>query len=263
MKGRLLLVIGTVAVQVLTLSPSARATPSTTFWAPSTPYVQPFRVLHVTYDTYFQTSVAYPIDVGLEVGALPSQRLQLELGFDLLYPTFSATKPIDVPVLLNAKAGAPEDAYFKGSPGWSAGIFGVGFEQDVTDYNVLHVMLGRTFPHVGSLSAGGYYGLNRTLFRSSSGDEQRAGLMAGWLSPAIDVPKIDKINLAWDVQTGENVFGATGGGLYFYFTPSIDLLVGPVYFFDEDLQPGHSRWMWTFQFDADIDFGPSRPSGGP
>ena len=33
--------------------PLSWATPSTTFWAPSTPYVQGFGVFHVTYDSDF------------------------------------------------------------------------------------------------------------------------------------------------------------------------------------------------------------------
>ena len=56
---------------------TGRATPSTTFWAPSTPFVQPFGVLHVTYDTYFGSKAAYPIDVGLTMGVLPWKGLQL------------------------------------------------------------------------------------------------------------------------------------------------------------------------------------------
>jgi hypothetical protein len=80
----------------------------------------------------------------------------------------------------------------------------------------------------------------------------RSGVIAGWLSPALDVPSIDKLQLAWDVQTGKNVFGATGGGLYVYFTPAIDLLIGPVFFFDHELQPAGARTLWSVQFDAGV-----------
>jgi hypothetical protein len=242
------------AVGAIVTAGPARATPSTTFWAPSTPAVQPIGVLHVTYDTYFGTKAAYPVDTGLEIGILPSKHLQAELGFDLNYPTYTGGGPLDFPILLNAKVGGPEGALFGGAPAWSVGIFGVGFEEDVTDYNVLHAMLGKTFSGVGMLSAGGYYALNENLFLSSEGDENRAGIMAGWFSPAIPFPAVDHINLAWDVQTGRNVLGATGGGVYVYFTPKVDLLMGPVFFFDEDLQPGGSSWLWSMQLDADLDF---------
>lgn len=77
--------------------------------------------------------------------------------------------------------------------------------------------------------------------------------MAGWLSPAIDLPRIDKMVLAWDIQTGTNVLGATGGGAYIYFTPTIDLLIGPVFFFEDELQPGASKSLWSVQLDVDLD----------
>jgi hypothetical protein len=83
-------------------------------------------------------------------------------------PTLVSGEPVEVPIVLNAKVGAPEGAYFRGSPGWSAGIFAVGFEEDVTDADVLDATLGKTFPTIGSLSVGGYYGLHRELMKSSS-----------------------------------------------------------------------------------------------
>jgi hypothetical protein len=83
------------------------------------------------------------------MGASRSKKLQLETGFDLLYPTISGDGPLAFPILLNAKVGPPEDAWFKGSPAWSAGIFGVGFQPNVTNYDVLHVMLGTTVPRAG------------------------------------------------------------------------------------------------------------------
>jgi hypothetical protein len=231
----------------------ALATPSTTFWAPSTPYVQPFGVLHLTYDTYFGAEAAYPTDVGPTMGVLPWKGLQAEAGFDLFYPSFSGDEAIDLPIVFNAKVGAPEDVYFKGQPAWSFGVFGVGLEEDVNDQNVLHAMLGKTFPHVGMVQAGAYYALNADLFRSADGDAARSGLMAGWSSPAIDTPLIDKLILTWDIQTGRNVLGATGGGVYVYLTPTIDLLTGPVFFFEKELQPGGSSWLWSLQLDVDLD----------
>jgi hypothetical protein len=242
-----LILAGSLAV----LPGGARATTSSVFWAPSTPSLQPFGVLHLTYDTYAGTAAAYPIDTGLEIGVLPYQSIGMEVGFDLLYPTFSAGEPLEVPILLNARLGGPEGALFRGAPAWCVGIYSVGFEEDVTDYNVVHAVLGRTFP-VGTLSAGAYLGLNEDLFRSSDGDEASAGFLAGWTAPALDVPLIDRIVFAWDLQTGENAFGATGGGAAFYFTPAVCVLMGPVFFFDEDLQPGGSGTMWSMQLDADL-----------
>jgi len=251
--GRLSLAALAAVILAAALARTACATPSTTFWAPSTPFVQPLGVLHVTYDTYFGSKAAYPIDLGLTMGVLPGKRLQSEIGFDLLYPSIAGSSAIDLPLVLNAKVGAPEDTYFKGQPGWSAGIFGAGLKKGFNDQNVLGAMIGKTLPRFGAASIGGYYALNKDLFRSASGKAERSGLMAGWLSPPIDVPRIDKIVLAWDLQTGKNALGATGGGAYLYFTPAIDLLIGPVFFFEDELQPGASKSLWTAQLDVDLD----------
>lgn len=67
----------------LALVPSlVRATPSTTYWAPSTASGQAWKTPHVTYDTYFgkgpaagsQGAPNYPIDTGLTMGILPSSK---------------------------------------------------------------------------------------------------------------------------------------------------------------------------------------------
>jgi hypothetical protein len=235
-----------------TAAPGLHATPSTTFWAPSTPFVQPFGVLHVTYDTYFGSKAAYPVDLGLTMGVLPWKGLQSEIGFDLLYPSVAGSDAIQLPIVLNAKVGAAEDQYFKGQPGWSVGIFGAGLKAGFNDQNVLGAVIGKTLPRIGALSLGGYYALNDDLVRSADGGEARSGLLAGWQSPTIDLPRIDRIVLAWDIQTGKNALGATGGGAYVYFTPAVDLLIGPVFFFDDESQPGGSKSLWTVQLDIDL-----------
>src|SRR5262245_46200808 len=93
---------------LLASSATGWATPSTNMWAPSTAALQPYGVMHVTYDTYFYSEGVYPIDAGLEIGALPHKKLQAEVGFDLLYPTFSAGEGLAAPFFLNAKIGTPE-----------------------------------------------------------------------------------------------------------------------------------------------------------
>lgn len=244
-----------VAPALVLAAAPASATPSTVFWAPSTPYLQPFGVLHVTYDTYFNRGSAYPIDTGLEIGVLPWKGLQAEVGFDLNYPVADR----DLPILLNAKIGAPEGAYFDHSPGWSIGVYGIGFEPGVTDYHVMHAALAETLP-IGTLAAGVYYGLgDEALFASPDGDEARFGVLASWISPGLDLPLIDKLYLVWDVQTGANAFGGTGGGIAVYFTPAIALLTGPVFFFEPSLQPGGSSFLWSVQVDIDIDLGSDAP----
>jgi len=251
---------------------AARATPSTTFWAPSTTAIQPFLVPHITYDTYFWKGPAtgqagspvYPVDTGLTMGVLPWENLQLELGFDLALPSSD-------PFLFNAKLGVPEDKLFPFQPSLAVGIMGVGTKKSTattlgTDFNILYGQVQHTIPVVGGyVSVGGYYALTEELFQASDGSgTQRAGFMGGFISPdiKIDAPWLQKINVAADVQTGKNVFGAAGGGLYFYFTDKVDLLTGPVYFFDPGSQPGGKQWFWTVQLDVDLPLR-SSPAASP
>jgi hypothetical protein len=247
-------------VSVLLLVPGvARATPSTTYWAPSTAGCQAFRVPHVTYDTYFGKGPAaggagapnYPIDTGLTTGVLPWSRVQGEVGFDVLLPSPD-------PFYLNAKLCTPESSLFRGSPALSAGIYNLGTREGVTDFNVLHFMAQKAVGGTGYFAAGIYHGLgSEALFTSSEGKVVRTGGLAGFVSPSIDVnlKGLKKVNLTADVQTGRNVLGAGGVGVYLYFTDTISLLTGPVWFFDKALQPGGRNTLWTFQIDVDVPLG--------
>lgn len=234
---------------------TAWATATTTYWAPSTASCQGWRIPHITYDTYFGKGPAagtqgarnYPVDTGLTVGFLPFQKIQGEIGFDVLLPTQD-------PLYWNAKICTPEGTLFRGSPAISVGIYNVGFKKDVSDYDVLHLMFQKAIPRGGYVAAGLYHGLNRLLLAGSDGRAAPTGFMAAVLSPTIEVgfKGLRKINIAADVQTGKNVLGAWGVGTYVYFAENVSLLVGPVFFFDRDLQPGGSKYLWTAQLDIDV-----------
>jgi hypothetical protein len=248
----------------LLISGYVNATPSTSYWAPSTTYLQPFGVAHITFDTYFNMNTDFSTDVGLTIGLLPLKHLQLEAGFDFLFPSPYVDDSGDkiLPILLNGKIGIPEDAFFTGQPGLAFGIFNLGFVADKTDYNILYAMIGKTMlPEwgplyfLGNINFGFYYGLNKNLLTSSSGEVDNFGFIASWNSPSIPIPGnvIDHLLLTWDIMTGENALGATGGGLYIYFTPTTSLLVGPVFFFDKTAAGVPDSWIWTLQLDIDVD----------
>lgn len=245
----------------LGLVPSgAFATPSTTYWAPSTAACQAFAVPHITYDTYYGKGPLagaagapnFPIDTGLTIGFIPGSKLQGEFGYDVLLPSQDP-----VQFFLNAKVCATESALFKGSPGISVGFYNLGFKKDVTDYNALHVMFQKSIPGGGYVAAGFYHGMSDVLFTNSDGEIKKNGAMVGFFSPNINVglKGLKKINFAADVQTGKNIAGAWGVGTYFYFTDTISLLIGPVFYLDERLQPGGAKHLWTTQIDIDIPFG--------
>jgi hypothetical protein len=233
------------------------ATPSTTYWGPTTATCQPYLVPHITYDTYFakgptagqEGAPVYPVDAGLTVGFLPWEKIQGEIGFDLLYPS-------QEPFFMNGKICTPESSIFEGSPSIGLGTYSFGLVKDVTDYSLVYLNFQKTLPWGGYLSIGGYRGFNKSLFASSAGDVHQEGFLAGATSPdiMINLKGLKKIQLAADIQTGKNLLGAWGGGAYFYFTDDISLLTGPVYFFDPSLQPGQSQFLWTMQVDINVVF---------
>ncbi len=220
------------------------ATPSTTFWTPCTTYIQPFAVPHITYDNYFTGSGAFPSDVGLTVGLLPFEKFQAEAGFDLFLPG-------NYPLQLNAKAGIPEDAFFKYQPGVNAGVFGAGFKKDFNNYNVLHANIGKTIPHLGSIAIGFYKGLNKNLFLNSEGDAEDTGFMIAYYRTL--EPLTNRIGITADWMSGQNVFGGGGAGLYFWFTKQIDLIMGWVWFNDTEIN-SYPDGIFTIQLDIDFDF---------
>jgi len=55
--------------------------------------------------------------------------------------------------------------------------------------------------------------------------------------------------IAADYASGKNAIGATGVGLYFYFTKDIALLTGPVWFNEGSL---NGKWKCTVQLDINL-----------
>ena len=225
------------------------ATPSSTFWAPSVATCQAKFVPHITYDTYYRRAAAYPIDTGVTMGVLPWDNVQAEVGYDLLFPGQHPTQ-----FYLNGKVCLPENSIRKGVPGLSFGAYDVGFTTDVTNFDVWYGMAQKTLPFGGYISGGFYFGTNDVLFTNSDGKVARTGALAAWTSPDIKIGRkgLSKITVISDVQTGKNILGAGGVGVDLYFTDYIGLIVGPVFFFDKQLQPGRSGVLWTTQLDLDI-----------
>jgi hypothetical protein len=274
MRKKILLVNFVLAA---TMAMNAHATPSTVLWTPATPYIQPYGLVHLTADNYFtirrgfnKTDTDLPTTIGLTSGVLPLDKLQAELGFDLMEPSAN-------PWYLNAKIGMPEDALFKDSPGWGLGVFGMGTRKSYfaieeitdgsgspvldssgdpmltksfvpgTDFNIGYAVVGKTLPFIGTLSVGGYYG-NSDLLVSSNGSKEPGGFIAGWSRTLGEIS--DKVGLCADYQSGKNVFGAGGAGITVLPAPNVGLIAGVVFFNDIGLNP---NGLFTFQVDVDFD----------
>jgi hypothetical protein len=230
----------------------AWATPSTTYWTTCTPDVQPYGKWHITYDSYFTVGRKgteqgdFPTDIGLTVGVLPYEKLNMEVGIDLLEPT-------DDPLFFNAKLGTPEGSLYEGSPAMSFGVWNMGTQDGITDYDIWHFVAGKTLPgNFGRLHGGAYTGSTNTL-RSSDGDVENKGFMIGWDKGFYPVEEgqreFNRFILAADYASGDNAIGGGGVGLYAFFTPDVSLLVGPVWFNDEDL---NGDYKWTMQLDINF-----------
>lgn len=231
----------------------AFATSSSTLWTNTTPDIQSFGVVHLGVDDYFTVGRAaddgggdFPTDLGLTVGILPFEKLQMEVGVDLLEPS-------DHPWAANFKLGAPEGVLFEGSPALYVGMFGLGTEEGVTNYDVAHFTIGKSFGRFGRLSAGLYRG-NDELLRDSSGAVEDTGFTAAWdrgFRPVTDAAghTFDRFVLAADYASGDNALGGAAAGFYTYFSRDIALAVAPVWFHDEGI---NGEWKVTVQLDINL-----------
>jgi hypothetical protein len=273
----LVMVIGMLGGEIR----SAHATPSTEFWTPATIDVQPYKVWHLGIDNYFTIgrapssqigSGAFATDVGLTVGVLPFEKLNLEVGVDMLQPIDSMVcqgalnngaviTPCGTVVSglsFNFKFGIPEDAIFKGSPGIAAGMLNIGTVHQVTDMNIADLIVGKTIGDLGRVHVGGYLGSSSSALMHENGDLANAtknmGFMVAYDRGFLPVKdkegkEYNKIGLGADYASGKNYIGGYGAGVAFYFTKDISLLTGPVVFNDQVI---NGRWKWSTQLDINF-----------
>ena len=234
---------------------SAAATPSSTYWTPATTDVQAFRTVHIGVDNYFTVfreaadgAGYFPTDVGLTVGVLPYQKVQMEIGIDTLEPS-------DHPLYFNAKIGIPEGAIFEGAPALNVGIFNAGTESGSTNQNIVQGLVGKTVPGFCRLFAGGYVG-NDQVLRNGQGDAAASGFVVAFdrgFAPVKDAAgaTYNRLVLCGDYASGENAFGGGGAGPYWYFASNVSLLTGPVWFNEKAI---NGEWKWTTQLDVNVPF---------
>lgn len=222
----------------MTAAGVAFATPSTQIWIPSTD-IQPYKTLHLGIDNYFRaTGVpkataasrdANVMDIGLTAGVLPFEKIQMEVGFDYLA---IANDPNDNhPVSFNAKIGTPEDSLFPFSPALALGIYNAGPTQSaanapgvVSGQNIIYALAARTLPIVGRLSAGGYSGSKKALVdtRFDAAKAQNTGVLLSWDRTMTEIS--DKLWLAVDYMSGNNVDGAVNVGFSWSFSKNVSVI---------------------------------------
>jgi hypothetical protein len=236
-------ILAAASAIVALASSMAMATPSTQIWIPSTD-VKALHEYHIDIDNYTRFSnKSYGgmnpnyYNIGLSAGVLPFENIKLEAGVDFLTTGFQADTPADNhPFYGNVKLGTPEDAFgVKGLPAFAIGAYNLGtFDKPEvgvsTRQNIAYGLVGKTFPVIGRLSAGGYYGSSRALATpgNPSNTKNNSGVMASWDR---SMPEIsDKLWLAVDYMSGNNANGEISVGGSWTFSKQVSLIVGVVIF---------------------------------
>ena len=247
---RLARIINALFLAVMFGTATVYATPSTHIWAPSTD-IQPYKVVHLTHDVYAPVSkdaaderVAPVINLGLTVGVLPFEKINLEAGFDIIQAGVSADAN---PLYLNFKFGTPENSLIEGSPSIAAGSYLIGTKGDVTDYNVYYGKVAKTFGQIGKVSVG-YYTGNDELLLDENLDKANDGIMLCWEKTVTEIS--DKLWVAVDYMGGNNFLGTLNVGFAWSFTPNVSVIFAYDMLNNQDL----TGVADTFTTQLDINF---------
>lgn len=237
-----------LVVLISTLS-MLEATPSSVFWTVCTTDVYSTGTGHLDEDNYFTVfnkrghGSSLPFDSGFEVGIFSWRDISIETGVDYLGGT-------DDPLYFNMGAAIAEDKLFCHAPAIKVGFFNAGTRYHGharTNQNIVDVVLGKTLPSAlggGRLCLGGFSG-NRCMGKN------RQGFMVSYqhsFCPAkyCDDKDYFKWVLCADYASGKNTIGGGGVGIYYYFTPDISILTGPVWF---NSAKYNGSWKWSVQVD--------------
>ena len=231
----------------------ASATPSTQIWIPSTD-IQPYKTVHLNIDSYIRTKKEPDANVGYfgispgqalppmyligpTVGILPFEKVQMEVGFDLMWGGANNPAGLDkYPLYGHFKIGMPEDNTW--IPAVAVGMYNIGtksgevnngvYTKAGTDADIYYGLVAKTLPVVGRFSVG-YYGLNKKASvagvydrNGTKGDDN--GLLASWDRTMSEIS--DKLWVAIDYQGGKNAYGATNFGVSWAFAKNVSVILG-------------------------------------
>jgi hypothetical protein len=229
------------------------STPSTHIWAPSTD-IQPYKKWHLTSDFYVpvekDSAGKRPntiTNLGLTVGILPFEKLQMEVGFDHKSGLGALD---DYPMYFNTKIGVPEKAFGEYFPALAVGIYDVGTNRsgsERTDYDVVYGKIGKTISagelSLGRFSLGYFRGAPDLLLHSGKKDND--GVLACWERVMSEIS--DKLWVAVDYQGSKSSYGTLNLGFSWKFSDNTSVIFGYDIYNDRDLAD-------TFTVQVDIDF---------
>ncbi len=232
------------------------ATPSSVFWTVCTTDVYNTGIGHIDVDNYFTVfnkrgcGSAFLPDVGLEAGIFSLKDWKAEAGVDYIGGA-------NDPLFFNFGMGIAEGKLFEESPSFKVGIFNIGTHHKNfrrrnyyyekfgrTDQNIVDVILGKDLPE--------WMGGGRFFVAGFSGSramgKNRQGFMVAFTQAFCpetycDGTEYNRWVFCADYASGKNTIGGGGFGVYYYFTPYISILNGPVWF------NVRQHWKWTVQID--------------
>lgn len=216
-----------LAITALVLLPSlAAATPSTQIWIPSTD-IQKYKSLHFNFDNYLAADKepagawkAPSVAVGPTIGVLPYEKVQAEVGFDIMK---AGVVTDSHPLYLHAKVGTPEGTLFAGSPALALGGYNFGTMKDRTDQNIVYGLAAKNVGKAGRFSAGFFSG-NDKLLVDENGSKENTGLLLSWDRTISEVS--DKLWAAVDYQGGDSAMGALSFGVSWAFASNASVIFG-------------------------------------
>ncbi|RJP18107.1 MAG: hypothetical protein C4529_13455 [Deltaproteobacteria bacterium] len=229
----------------------ASATPSTQIWIPSTD-VQPYKTFHLNLDTYVRTTKEDPANltgavsnqnlppvyvIGPTVGVSPFEKVQAEVGFDLIYGGVNTNLGLDkYPLYFHAKVGTPEGSLFKLSPAIAVGGYNFGTKSGdarkgelATNQNIFYGLVAKTIPVVGRLSAGYFAGNKKVLVKDTldaggNFESDEKGVLLSWDRTLAEIS--DKIWVGVDYQGSESAVGAFNFGVSYAFAKNVSVILG-------------------------------------
>ena len=227
----------------------AHATPSTQIWIPSTD-IQAYKTVHLNFDSYLRTKKEDPSNLtgaapnqglaplyvfGPTVGVLPFEKIQAEVGFDLIYGGANTNFGLDkYPIYGHFKIGMPEDNTW--IPAVAVGMYNIGTKSgDVrkgelaTNQNIAYALVAKTLPVVGRLSAGYFVGNKKVLVKDtvdSSGnfESDEKGVLLSWDRTLSEIS--DKLWVAVDYQGSKSAVGALNFGVSYAFAKNVSVILG-------------------------------------
>jgi hypothetical protein len=229
----------------------ASATPSTQIWIPSTD-IQPYKTVHLNIDSYVRTKpegsdpnrqTGVPSNqnlppvylIGPTFGVLPFEKIQAEVGFDLIYGGSNTGFGLDkYPAYGHFKIGMPEDNTW--IPAVAVGMYNIGTKSGdarkgelATNQDLAYGLVAKTLPVVGRLSAGYFFGNKKVLVtdeKDASGNfkSDEKGVLLSWDRTLSEIS--DKIWVGVDYQGSKSALGALSFGVSYAFAKNVSVILG-------------------------------------